>query len=273
LSASSPSGITSHIAASTLTLKYNQPAQTTISLIVPSKAADGKYTVTITGHDGRLSHSANITLQVVHPYFLIMPPTDRPSIAYPQPETYQIQLKSVNMFSGSITLKAQATDFSCTFSPSTITLSSGQSKNTTLALSVHSNLREGGYPILITGTDDHGIMHTYSFIVEVIKPDFTISVSPLETSIVSGKNVYFTLRLQSINRFNGSVSLSSSHPIGLSAVFSSSHISLDYKHANNAFVTISVPSGTTSGKYTVSIIGSSVYKSNIGTITIHVLNP
>ena len=84
LSASSPSGITSHIAASTLTVKYNKPAQTTISLTVPSKAAYGKYMVTITGHDGRLSHSANITLQVVHPYFLIMPPTDRPSIAYPQ---------------------------------------------------------------------------------------------------------------------------------------------------------------------------------------------
>jgi uncharacterized membrane protein len=254
LSATSPSGITSHIATSTLTVKYGQSERITISLSVSSQTREGNYTVTITGHDGSLSHSVNVTLRVVHPYFLIQPSSDYPSISYQSSETYKIQVTSVNMFSGSVTLKAQATDFSCTFGPSTITLSSGQSKNTTLALSVHSNLKEGGYPIFITGTDDHGLTHTYSFTVEVIKPDFTMSAS---TCTIHGKNADFIINLRSIDRLNGTISFSSCHPVGWNApVFCPSNVTIDYQHNyKTASVTIPVPSGVASGKYTISITG------------------
>jgi uncharacterized membrane protein len=274
LSPNTPSGITSHITTATLPVKYNQSESTTITLSASTHVLPGKYEVTITGHDGNTSHSANMTLQVIRPDFSIWV-SPSPSIAFGQVETCQIHLSPIDLFNGSISLSARVpSGFSAIFSPSSVMLSAKGTKNTTLTLGVCYSLPAGSYVIDVKGVRADGISHSASFTVQVIKPDFTISASSRNISVVAGKHVSVTLHLQSTNRFNGSVSLSSSHPIALSApIFYGPRVMLNYDSIGASSVEISVPSGTPAGKYTVSISGSSSMTSHTMPITVNVLNP
>lgn len=273
LSADSPSGITSHITTPTLAVKYNQSESTTITLSASSRMLPGKYEVTITGYDGSTSHSPNMTLQVIHPDFSIWV-SSGPSIAFGKVETYLIHVSPIDLFNGSISLSARVpSGFSAIFSPSNVMLSAKGTKNTTLTLSVCFSLPAGLYVIDVKGVRADGLSHSASFTVQVIKPDFTIHANP-NISVVAGKHVSITLYLESINRFNGSVSLSSSHPIGFSApIFYGPRVMLNYGSIGVSSVEISVPSGTPAGKYTISITGSSSITSHTIPITVNVLNP
>ncbi len=101
----------------------------------------------------------------------------------------------------------------------------------------------------------------------VIVQDFKVSVSPTSLTFIAGQNMNATVTLTSVNGFNGAITLSTSAPAGVTAIFSPSVIQMTTSPQTSK-VTFNSSKG---GIYAVTIRAtnsSTVRNSNI--VTVHV---
>jgi len=145
LTASPSAGLTATLGKNTLVLTGGFDS-TTLSL---SAAANGDYTVTVTGTSGSLSHTtAIITLHVTTPDFSITASPTSISIAVGGSGTSTITITPSGGFSGTVSLTATvnpSTGLTATLNPTTITMS-GTSTLTVTASAA------GNYTVTVTGT-------------------------------------------------------------------------------------------------------------------------
>jgi uncharacterized membrane protein len=180
LSASVPAGWTATFAPSELSLtngysgyySYGGFNYSKLSLAVPSDAATGKYTIVVTGTSGSLTHSVNVTVNVVGPDFRMYTYPSYLSVPAGSTGNSFILVSSLYGFSGTISLSASVpTNWTASFNPPSLSLTNGYYNWSALSLSVPSDAAAGKYTIVVTCTSGT-LTHSANVTVTVGSFDF-----------------------------------------------------------------------------------------------------
>jgi len=143
-----------------------------------------------------------------------------------------ISLASQNGYAGTVNLAASApSGITASLSPSFVSSGSATSG---LTVTVGSTLAAGAYSVKVTGTDSvtSSMVSSTTFTVNVVKPDFSISASPVSATSTAGTTCgtatlpCSTITLTSQNGYSGAISLTASGPAGVSPSLATSSVSL-----------------------------------------------
>jgi pseudomonalisin len=178
---------------------------------------------------------------------------------------YTVTLTALNGFANSVTFSISSlpTGATATFTPASLT-GSGTSA---LAISTTASTPIGNYPLTITGTD--GVLtHTASLTLVVTAPDFSLTATPAQQTIVAGNTANYTATVGALNGYTGTVSLSvSGLPAGASAVFTPASIT----NSGSSALAIATTLGTTPiGSYPLVITATDGVLSHTASVTLTV---
>ncbi len=180
---------------------------------------------------------------------------------------YSIAVIGSGGFTGTVTLTAALSPSgpTTTFSSDTITGGSGTSS---IAVATTASTLPGTYTVTVTGTSvslSHSVPVT--LIVNQIIPDFSIAVNPTDLTVVASYGSQTTVTLTSVDGFAGTVALQAvtspnvvNAPFG---TFSSLMVTLAANQSVSVTLTVSsfaltrTPAPSSSGLYTIIVIGTS----------------
>ena len=247
----------------------------------------GNYTLSITGVSSPLSHAASLIFQVTD-FTVTSSPTTLVSPVGTN-ATSTITITSINGFFGSISLNdavqnavisgggagggrvplemsPPSSNPTTTLSPVTVNVPRGGSGQSTLTIIISFNVQAGNYPITITATQG-SLSHSTQ--LTMTATDFSLGSSASSVTIRAGSNSTMTLSLQSINGFQGNLTLSATvSPSGPVATLNPSMLRLTT--SNSSLLTIIIPSNTPAGNYTLTVQATSGTLSHTIYITITV---
>ncbi|HVH14815.1 MAG TPA: PKD domain-containing protein [Candidatus Angelobacter sp.] len=193
--------------------------------------------------------------------------------------TAVITLTSSNSFNGTVTLSGAPplSSMSVTASPSSLTLTAGGQRASTLTISTTSSTPVGGYAVTVTGTSG-GLSNSVTMTLTVTSPppapDFAISSSQVTLAIVQGSSDTSTITLTSLSGFAGAISLTSSISTSSAiASLGSSSLTLSAGGSGTVTVTVSTVSSTLAGTFSASVTGASGSLSHSVTISVTVTPP
>lgn len=162
-------------------------------------------------------------------------------------------------FSGQVMLTSSpSSGLTAVLNPASISGGSGTSQ-----LTVNSTIA-GSYTVTVTGTSGT-LTHSITIAVSVGAGDFSISITPATLSIAVGSSGNFTVQLQSLSGFSGSVNLTPSmSPTGTSSSASPASVNLSSGGTGTSVVTVRTTgsgglysSPTPSGTYLLTVVGAS----------------
>ncbi len=188
----SPSGLSCSISPST-----GVPA---LVAALSCNGSAGVYTVTVTGADGQLMHSASVTVTVQD--FTLSASKNSVTIRAGQAGTTAITASSVDGFAGSVGLfsnVAPSSGLTCVLSPTSISL--GASGTSILSCTGSA----GWYSVNVTGT-----VGALSHVVEIAYTitDYSVTAAPTSIAIIAGSSGNSTITVSSSYGFTGTVLLS-----------------------------------------------------------------
>jgi hypothetical protein len=244
------------------------------SMIMVSASAAGDYSVTIKATSGPLSHTIAVIIHVLDysltgsPINLVAPIGSNPAST--------LTLRSLDGYAGNVsltfTVQTQSTAPPATdglggrpplimappailpnvsFNPQSFLLTSNGSEQSTVTISLPTSLPAGNYLITMTASDGT-LSHTT--VLTVVATDFSLTATQSSLSLPAGSNRTITLNLQSLNFFQGNVTLTVTGTNGgPTGTVSSSTVQLTIYSNVNLNLTIQVPSATAPGNYTITI--------------------
>jgi parallel beta-helix repeat protein len=159
---------------------------------------------------------------------------------------------------------------SVSLSPMSLVLAGGGNPQSNLTVTLTPGVLAGDYAIIVTAIDGV-ISHTVE--LTVIATDFNLVSRQDTVTVPSGSNATLTLGLQSLNGFQGNLTLSSSiSPSTIAVTLNPASLYIT-SGGNSSLLTIMVPSNTPPGKYTVSLQGTTGGLSHTIYITVSVPGP
>jgi uncharacterized membrane protein len=256
----------------------------TLTITTGASTTPGLYTVTVlaAGNPSSDANSTDVEVDVQGPGFTL---TSSSGLLYStltipagQSAMSTINVMSIHGFSGTVALSY--TGFpagpTATFSPSSVTLTSGSTSPTTMTVSVPGSTAAGSYSLFPTGTSSSTTNETYYSII-VPGPGFSVIGSPTTLSIAQGASpVTSTINLNSLRGFSGLVKLSIfCSPEGLQASINYANVTLTSGGTGSATLTVSTYSFTATGTYGIGVDGAanSSTASNSTDITVKVTAP
>jgi hypothetical protein len=233
----------------------------TLAVTTATTTPTGTYPLTIRGVSGTLSHSAPATLLVngAPDFSLSATPASASVGGSVTSTTYSVRITPINGFNSPVMLSASGPLIGAlgTFSPNPATASS------TLTVSITSNTPAGSYTLTLTGTS--GSLSHSTTVTLVVNADFSLSASPTSRTIRHGRSTTYTITINTLNGFTGSVNFAvAGLPSGSSGGFSPNPA------ATSSVLTVST-SGATTGTFTLAISGTGGGKTHTVTVTL-VLN-
>jgi|GEM_PF-190453 len=209
-----PTGVTASFSPNTTT------DTSVLTIAAPGTATVGSTTITITGTSGGIMHSTTLALIVTPaPDYSLSASPSSVSVVQGNSGASTITVNGVNSFTGSVALSASGlpTGVTASFSPSSTTGTS------TLTLTASGTATAGPATVTITGTSG-SLTHPTTVTLTVIPaPDYSLSASPNNLSVVQGDAGVSTIAVTGMNNFTGSVALSARGlPAGVTASFSPS---------------------------------------------------
>jgi hypothetical protein len=244
-----PTGVTAAFSPASL----SGGGSSTLTLTASASAASGTYPLTVTGTSGNLSRSASINLSIngAPDFALAATPASR-SVPPGGSVGYTLNVSNLNGFSGTVGFSVVGLPSNATaiFTPATVSVSGACTLNVTTG----TGTSVGNYPLIIMASSG-AISRTANVTLSVTPPpDFSISATPSSRSVLPGGSAGYTLTLQALNGFAGTVALSvAGLPFGASASFSPATLTA----AGTSTMTLSTTAGTAAGTYSLAVTGSS----------------
>jgi hypothetical protein len=244
-----PAGATPSFSPATITAS----GSSTLTVTTSSGTPVGSSTLSIAGTSGSLTHSANVTLNVSGPDFMIAAAPSTASVIPGGTATYTVNIGALFGFTDTVTLGASGLPAGAfaSFSPASITAGTGS----TLTVTTSANTPGGNATLTITGTGTEGLAHSTTVTMNVTAPDFTLTVNPSSTSIISGGTATYTASVTALNGFTGSVSLAVT--AGLPSGGSPTFVPASITTPGNSTLTITTTGSTPTGSYPLTITGTS----------------
>jgi len=166
-----------------------------------------------------------------------------------------ITLSSQYGFSGSITLSASSY-FDVSLDKTNITLTAGATATATLTILTLTGTPPGNYTTSITASNGCSLSHSARIAMKVTGPDFTFTAEKTQLTAAPGGSDNSKIDLASIDGFSGSIALSSfSFDFTLTLVPNS--VTLTPNGAASSTLTVTVPTSTTPGSYTLAATATS----------------
>jgi uncharacterized membrane protein len=245
----------------------------TLTMSVSSTTAAGFNIVNVAGSSGNLTRYTYVEINVTAPDFRLTVSPSYFTLNEHSNSNATINLLSSLGFHGTVTLSAYSygpNGPNFTINPSTVTLAANGTGTSKLTISTATS-NPGYYTIQVTGTSG-SISHTFYVSVNVIGPDFTLSANPSYFTIKAGDSAQSTISVSSVLRFNGTIALNTSS-IGVTAILDKYSVSVNSTTPATATLTISVPSNTQSGFYSVYVNGVSGSLTHSAYIYVNVVAP
>ena len=224
-----------------------------VNLSIPATASAGTYSVIVTGTSKSLTHSAALALTVeLTPDFTIgVSPL---TVTAAPGSSFTVSTTALNGFNGSVGIAIVGLPAGTSTSPTLpFTVAAGSSQN--VSFSVPSTASPGTYSVVVNGTSG-SLAHSASFSLVVNPPpDFSMALTPTAVSANAGSSdSTFTASITGLNGFTGSVAITLS---GLPGGATSSPPSpFNVTAGSSQTVTLSLPTATSSGDYTVTATGT-----------------
>jgi hypothetical protein len=215
----------------------------------------GNYTLTITGTNGTLSHSATILFSAQD--YTITANFVSVQINAGSSGSSILTITPLNHFSGTVSLSASGTaGLNPAVNPTNLP---GGSGTATLAF---SSSTAGNYTATINSSSGT-LTHAITVTVQVV--DFAIGASPTAITILAGASGNSTATVTVLNGFSGTVNLTLATSMGLTATITPTNIA----RAGSSTLTVSA---SASGDYSVAIRAASGSLSHTIGVIIHVLD-
>ena len=253
----SPASITTHVRRESSTL--------TVSTTGGGGTPTASSTLTITGTSGSLTQSTNVTLTVSGPYFTLSAAPSTASVNPGGTATYTVNGAALYGFSGVISLAATGLPSGMTplFTPVSISVPG----SSTLAVTTPFGSSASSSTVTITGTGTEELANSVNVTLDVTAPDFSLSVTPNSTSILSGGTAAYTVNVAALNGFSGPVSLAATGlPTGASPSFAPTYITT----SGSSTLTITTTASTPTGSPTITITGTSGSLTHSANVTLNV---
>jgi len=186
-----------------------------------------------------------------------------------------VTVRSLVGFTGTVTFSSAVSPSgphgpTASFNPSSITLPSGGSANSTLTIGTTGQTPTGLYTFTITATSGQ---RSSSIVVQAtVGPDFSMSSSQNTLTVQAGTSGALTVTLLGID-FSGSVSLTATvFPAGPSASLNPSTVSLTSGGSGSSSLSVSTTGSTAGDTYPVTVTGTSGSISHSITVTVYVIS-
>ncbi len=161
--APSPSGPTTIFSVNPVMVPAAGTATSKLTISIPAATSPGSYSVTVTGKNSTVTHTASVSLTVTSsasPDFTVSSNPTSLTIAQGSSGTSTITVTSINGFSGTVNLAAAVspTGPQVSVSPTSVILSFGGSPTSSLTVSATSSglyspaVSTGSYTVTVTGT-------------------------------------------------------------------------------------------------------------------------
>lgn len=217
-----PAGLTAAFEPPTITT-----GGSTLTVSANTSIAPGVYTLKVQGVAGSLSKTANLRVEIKPISEFTFDPLDGPiSLGTGVSKNISLTWQRVGGFTGAVQLSLEKADgtalpigITASFAPNNTT-----GNSSTLTLSVGAAVPNGSYALQVKGVSGI-ITKTLPLTLEVITPDFGLSVDPASQTFTTIDPKTLTLNINRIGGFPAAVALSleksdgSPLPTGLSAVF------------------------------------------------------
>jgi Peptidase_C39 like family len=146
------------------------------------------------------------------PNFAVSASPSSRTITQGQTTTYTVTVNSVNGFSGSVSLFALNLPGNVVlsgtgFSPQTVNVPSGGSASSTFTYVSNTTVPTGTFTVTMQGQGGGLTRSTTVSLTVNSAADFTVSASPSSRTIAQGQTTTYTITINSVNGFSGSVSL------------------------------------------------------------------
>ena len=130
----------------------------TMKIAVASTVAPGSYTITVTGTDSGVTHTASVSLTVTPGFTITASPTPV-TVTRGAQGTSTVTTTVSGGFSSAIVLSASGLPANTTFAFSPASIAAPGSGSSTLTFTVGTSTPTGTYPVTVTGTGG-GVTHT-----------------------------------------------------------------------------------------------------------------
>jgi uncharacterized membrane protein len=274
VSSSASLPVTAALTNTSLSLTAGGKASTNLTVSTPASGPPGIYAVYVFGASANLSHSIYVNLNVTGPDFRFTSSTSFMSLQTGRNGNVTLTLSAVGGFSGTINLTSGTFGpVTVAVTPSSITLNYTRLSSTALLTVTAPNGAAPGYDsVTVTATSGNLIRSVY-VTVQVIGPDFTISVNPSSLTIPQGGSGKSMISLSSLNNFTGSVNLSASSPFGFQAVITPTSVTLSAGGVANSTLTVHVPLAFAPGYYYLTVIGGAGQLQHTSFVSVQVTGP
>jgi hypothetical protein len=251
----SASGLPANASASFNPATLTGAGSSTMTVTTAFNTPVGSPTLTITGTSGALTRTATVGLAVnasPTPDFTVSAAPGSRSVTQGASTSYAVTIGAVNGFSGTVNLAVSGLPANATgsFSPATV----AGSGPATLNITTTGTTPTGSPTLTVTGTSGALTRTTTVGLAVTSPPDFTISAAPGSSTVVQGGSTNYTVTIDALSGFSGTVNLSATGlPASASATFSPASIT----SAGSATLTVTTAAGTPSGTSSLTITGTS----------------
>jgi uncharacterized membrane protein len=261
-----------------LTLAANATATSQLT-ISTSSAVPGYYNIQIIGTSVNLTRYGYISVQVIGPDFDISSSSYSLTLRQGRSAASTISLSRLFNFNGTVALSTLvngpfAGGLTASISPANVTLSStATSATASLTITASPTATPGFYGVLVSGTSGR-LTHSAYLSVNVVGPDFQMTINPSVFILQQGTNASSTITLTSILGFHGTVSLTAIdyNPNGPAVSLNATTLTLAANATANAKLTISTSSAVPGNNY-IEVRATGGNLTRYGYISVQVIGP
>jgi uncharacterized membrane protein len=270
-----PAGMTVGFSSNPVTINSNTAGSSTLNVNTATSTPSGTYNLTVSGTDGTLTNTTQVTVVVQPPPtpdFSLSSSPGSATVTQGNAANYTIAVSPSGGYSGTVNLSASQlpTGVTASFNPASVTTTGGSVVSSALTLTTATNAPIGTYNITVTGSDSTG-SPTHSIqvgltIQQATSSDFTISATPSIAAAQPGSstNYQVTIAGSGTGPFNGTVNLSVS---GVPSRTSTSFNPTSITGSGSSTLTVSPNRRAATGSYTLTITGTSGSLSHSVTVT------
>jgi Pro-kumamolisin, activation domain len=188
----------------------NTPGSANVTIQTGSGLGPQAGTVTLTGTSGGITNSVVMNVSVATPDFTLTSANATETVSTGGSTTDTITITPVQGFIGTVNFTCSGTTgLTCSLSTNPVTVSSTSAVTSTLTVNASSSATTGSVTTTATGG---GLTHTLQIpvTVNVVPPNFTLTVASPVVSIPSGGTITDNLTVTAVGGFNSDVALTCS---------------------------------------------------------------